>query len=91
METLKSLIEIIEFQQANDISRLKMSLCDYATVKRRISNRDHRATLAKVYFLIFDKLIFFATNAIGVRAFEKFPRLWEIDKLFWDSFQGSFC
>lgn len=59
MQTLKSLIEIIEFQQANDISRLKMSLCDYLTVKRRISDRDPKATLAKVYFMIFDELIFF--------------------------------
>ena len=59
MQTLKSLIEIIEFQQANDISRLNMRLCDYPTVKRRISDRDHKATLAKVYFMIFDELIFF--------------------------------
>lgn len=56
MQTLKSLIEIIEFQQANDISRLKISLCDYPTVKRRISDRDHGATLAKVYFMILDEL-----------------------------------
>ena len=56
MQTLKSLIEIIEFQQANDISRLKISLCDYPTVKRRISDREHRATLDKVYFMILDEL-----------------------------------
>ena len=36
-----------------------MNLCDYPTVKWRISDRDHKATLAKVYFMIFDELIFF--------------------------------
>lgn len=50
---------MIGFQQANDISLLKMSLCDYPTVKRRISDRDRKATVAKVYFMIFDQLIFF--------------------------------
>lgn len=42
-----------------------MSLCDYPTVKRRIRDRDHKATVANVYFMIFDELIFFERMQLG--------------------------
>lgn len=42
-----------------------MSLWDYPTVKRRIRDHDHKATVANVYFMIFDELIFFERMQLG--------------------------